>query len=130
MNTTRRRTMKKSQTNWRNRDEPLPPPRVSKLRIDFDDPDVSPQLVRGLLAKYGRVGDVTVYSGVHDGEDFCYAVGEMENADAEDAIDGLNGMRWRGSSLMAIFAQRGLGRTWLPQHDWKPPRKREDDDEE
>lgn len=111
-------------------DEPLPPPKMSKLRIDFDGPDVSPQLVRGLLAKYGAVGDVTVYSGVHDGADVCYAIATMLEKDVEAAIDGLNGIRWHGGSLMAIFAHRGLLRTWLPQHDWKPPRKREDDTEE
>jgi len=122
--------MKNSQSNWRKLDGPLPPAKVSKLRIDFDDPDVSPQLVRGLLAKYGQVLDVAVYSGVHDGADVCYAIATMLEEDAGDAIDGLNGIRWRGGSLMAIFAQRGLQRTWLPQHDWKPPRKREDDDEE
>jgi hypothetical protein len=122
--------MKKNESDWRKWDEPLPPAKVSKLRIDFDDPDVSPQLVRGLLAKYGGVRDVTVYSGVQDSQDICYAIADMENADAEEAIDGLNGIRWRGGSLMAIFAQRGLVRTWLPHHDWKPPRKREDDNEE
>jgi hypothetical protein len=122
--------MKKSQSKGRQWDEPLPPAKVSKLRIDVDDPDVSPQLVRGLLAKYGRVDDVTVYSGVHDGADVCYAIATMLDEDAEDAIDGLNGIRWRGGSLMAIFAHRCLARIWLPQHDWKPPRKREDDDEE
>jgi hypothetical protein len=74
MNNNQEENMKKSQANWRNWDEPLPPAKVSKLRIDVDDPDVSPQLVRGLLAKYGRVGDVTVYSGVHDGADVCYAI--------------------------------------------------------
>lgn len=122
--------MKKSQSDWRKWDGPLPPAKVSKLRIDFDDPDVSPQLVRGLLAKYGKVADVTVYSGVRDGADVCYAIATMLEKDAEDAIDGLNGIQWHGGSLMVIFAHRGLMRTWLPDHDWKPPRKREDDDEE
>src|ERR1019366_5888580 len=94
-----------SKTDWRKLDGPLPPPKVSKLRIDFDDPDVSPQLVRGLLAKYGSVGDVTVYSGAHDGgADVCYAIATMLGKDVEAAIDGLNGIQWHGGSLMAIFA--------------------------
>ena len=122
--------MKKSQSDWRKSDEPLPPAKVSKLRIDFDDPDVSPQLVRGLLARYGGVHDVAVYSGLHRRTDVCYAIATMLEKDVEAAIDGLNGTRWRGGSLMAIFAHRCLARIWLPQHDWKPPSKREDDNEE
>src|ERR1019366_1830498 len=115
-----------SKTDWRKLDGPLPPPKVSKLRIDFDDPDVSPQLVRGLLARYGGVHDVTVYSGLHGGTDVCYAIATMLEKDVEAAIDGLKGIRWRGGSLMAIFAHRGHMRTRLPDHDWKPPREPED----
>ena len=122
--------MKKSKSNWREWNEPLLPTEVSKLRIDFVDPNVSPQLVRGLLAKYGRVDDVTVYSGVHDGEDVCYAIATMLDVDVEKAISGLNEMQRRDGSLMAIFADRCLQRTWLPQHDWTPPTKRVDENEE
>jgi hypothetical protein len=90
---------------------------MSKLRIDFIDDDVAPQDIRGLLAKFGKVGDVSI----HSGQDYTYALADMLPKEAEEATDQLHGRHWRGTSIGVVFANRAFGKTWLSGHSWSPP---------
>jgi hypothetical protein len=92
---------------------------MSKLRIDFIDDDVAPQDIRGLLAKFGKVKDVSI----HAGQDCTYALADMLPKEAEEATDQLHGRSWRGTSISVVFANRAGGKPWLPGHDWKPPKR-------
>jgi hypothetical protein len=91
---------------------------VAKLRIDFIDDEITPHDIRGLLAKFDKVGDVSIYSG----RNCTYALADMEHDAGADAADHLHGRRWRGGSISLIFANRARGRTWLAGHEWKPPK--------
>lgn len=103
----------------RERAEMEPEEYMSKLRIDFIDDDVAPQDIRGLLAKFGKVKDVSI----HAGQDCTYALADMLPKEAEEATDQLHGRSWRGTSISVVFANRAGGKPWLSGHDWKPPKR-------
>ncbi len=93
---------------------------MSKLRIDFISDETTPQDLRGLLAKYGKVGEVSIHSGIN----CTYALADMPHDGASEAADCLHGRRWREFVIGVIFANRAQGKTWLLGHDWKPPKSK------
>src|ERR1019366_1939568 len=113
--------MKKS-IRWKESDEPRIES-TTKIRLDFDEDEISPQHIRGLLGKIGRVRDVSIYSA----QDCTYALVDMANGDAREAVSRLYVSRWRGSQVLPIFAVDAHMRIWSPHHDWKPPRNDDED---
>jgi hypothetical protein len=107
---------------WKESDEPRIES-TTKIRLDFDEDEISPQHVRGLLGRIGRVGDVSIYSA----QNCTYALVDMANGDAREAVSQLYITRWRGSQILPIFAVDARMRIWSPHHDWKPPKNDDED---
>jgi hypothetical protein len=99
---------------------------ITKIRLDFDEDEVSPQHIRGLLGRIGRVGDVSIYSV----QTCTYALVDMVDRDARQAVGRLQLSRWRGAQVCPIFAVDARTRTWSPHHNWKPPVEIQDDEDE
>jgi RNA recognition motif-containing protein len=92
---------------------------MSKLRVGFIESDTSPHNIRELLDDIGTVGEVSV----HSNQNFTYALADMPYEDAEDAVEFLNNLRWRGNRITVEFANRAYSKRWLSGHDWKPPKR-------
>lgn len=109
------------------KDEPLPPESMTTIRVDFDDPDISPLMVRGLFAKYSRVGEVSVYSGRASRETYCYALVDLPDRAATEVLTRPETERWRGVRMDPIIATKGFVRPWSPHHGCKPSKRPDDD---
>jgi len=66
------------------------------LRIQNISDETSPRDLRRLLAKYGPISKVQIYS---DRPNQVFAFLTMSRGDAEDALENLNGQRWLGRRL-------------------------------
>jgi hypothetical protein len=109
--------------------EPLPPESITTIRVDFDDPDISPLIIRGLFAKYGKVGEVSVYSGRTSRETYCYALVDLPDRDAIEVLTRSDTERWRGTRMDPVIATKGFTRPWSPHHGWKPSKTRDDEND-
>jgi len=93
---------------------------MSKIRIDNIGPDTSPQAIcDDLLETLSEISEVSI----HSGQNLIYALVDVPYKEAEEAVEYLHGRSWRGKQVAIHFANRVRGGTWLPGHDWKPPRR-------
>src|ERR1019366_4298749 len=92
-------------------------PVMSKLRVGMIASDTSPYDIWDLLEDIGMVGEVSI----HSDQNFTYALADMPYEDAEDAVEFLDNMLWRGNRITVEFANRAYSKRWLSGHDWKPP---------
>jgi RNA recognition motif-containing protein len=92
---------------------------MSKLRVGFIESDASPHNIRDLLEDIGTVGEVSI----HSDQNFTYALADMPYEDAEDAVEFLDNMLWRGKRITVEFANRAYSKSWLSGHNWRPPKR-------
>ncbi len=97
-------------------DEPNFEEHTTTLRISSIDDETTPQDIRGLLEKFGKVGDVIICSGRNG----TYALAYMDPFDARKAAGHeWNGKVQRDSKIIVIFINRADELAWLASHDRK-----------
>merc|ERR1712241_1239041 len=86
-----------------------PPPNVDgmvSLKIDNLSYRTDTETLRRKFGKYGEIGDVYIPKDRRNGESRGFAfVRYLDKRDAEDAIDGLNGMDLDGRELRVDYAR-------------------------